>query len=89
MAIIMISDLEGQTAESYERVLELVQPHYPEASGFLMHSGYPTDTGWRVVELWESREEAGRFFAQHVAPNLPKGIHPKAKFEPLHTLVQR
>jgi hypothetical protein len=54
-----------------------------------MHSAHPTDDGWRVVEVWESREDAGRFFAQHVAPNLPKGIHPKARFEPLHTLVRR
>lgn len=89
MTIIMISDIEGQTAEGYEHVLELVQPHYAEAEGFLMHSGYPTETGWRVVELWDSREAAGRFYAQHVAPNLPKGIHPKAKFEQLHSLVQR
>lgn len=89
MAIMMISDVAGQTAEGYGRVLETVQPHYANAQGFLMHSAHPTDDGWRIVEIWESREDAGRFFAQHVAPNLPKGIHPKARFEPLHTLVRR
>jgi len=30
MAILMISEIEGQTAEGYERVLDMVQPHYAE-----------------------------------------------------------
>ena len=89
MAILMISEIEGQTAEGYERVLDMVQPHYADAQGFVMHSGHATDSGWRVVEVWESREDAGRFFAQHVAPKLSKGIHPKVRFEPLYRLVRR
>lgn len=87
MAVMMISEIEGQTAEGYERMLELVRPAYDGAPGFVMHSGHQTPTGWRVVEVWESREEAGKFFASHVTPHLPKGIHPKARFEPLHALV--
>ena len=89
MAVMMISEVPGQTAEGYERVLDMVRPHYDGAPGFVMHSSHPTEEGWRIVEVWESREDAGRFFAAHVAPNLPKGIHPKARFEPLHALVKR
>ncbi len=89
MAVMMITDVEGQTIEGYQRVLEIVRPHYDEAPGFVMHSSYPTPECLRIVEVWESREDAGKFFATHVAPNLPKGVHPKAKFEPLHALVTR
>jgi len=42
----------------------------------------------RVIEIWQSREDAARFFASAIAPNLPEGIRPKLTFEPLHDLLQ-
>jgi hypothetical protein len=87
MAVMMISDIAGQTAAGYDGLLGMVRDHFKSAPGFVAHSGHPTATGWRVVEIWESREDAGRFFAAHVAPYLPEGIHPKLTFEPLHALV--
>lgn len=54
----------------------------------MMHLSHPTETGWRVVEVWNSREDATRFFAAHIAPILPEGIRPKLSFEPLHSLLR-
>jgi len=59
------------------------------APGFVLHTAHPTEEGWRVFEIWESAEEANRWFAQAVAPNLPPGVFPKRKVESLHSLVRR
>jgi ketosteroid isomerase-like protein len=58
-----------------------------QAPGFVMHMAHPTEAGWRIVEVWRSQEDATRFFAAHIAPNLPEGVRPKLSFQPLHSLV--
>lgn len=88
MAIMMISDLAGQTVEGYEHMLAIVSGPLSRAPGFLFHSSHPTADGWRVIEIWESREDSGRFFAAHIAPHLPRHIRPKLTFEPLHDVLQ-
>lgn len=88
MAIMMTSELAGQTAEGYQQLLALVSGPLSRAPGFLFHTAHPTAAGWRVIEIWESREDSGRFFAAHIAPRLPDGIRPKITFEPLHDVLQ-
>jgi hypothetical protein len=87
MTVMMISDVAGQTLEGYDGLLARVSPAMQAAPGFVMHASHPIDGGWRVVEIWQSREDAGRFFAQAIAPHLPKGIHPKVSFTPLHDVL--
>jgi hypothetical protein len=88
MAVMMISDVSGQTPEGYDGLFAKVGPVMKAAEGFLMHASHPIEGGWRVVELWETREDAGRFYAAAIAPNLPEGIRPKVSFAPLHDFVQ-
>ncbi|WP_423066130.1 hypothetical protein [Devosia sp. CN2-171] len=87
MTIMMTAEITGQTAEGYDATLKVVMEALKNAPGFLMHSSHPTETGWRVVELWEAKENSAQFFAKHLAPNLPPGIHPKVKYQPLHAVV--
>jgi heme-degrading monooxygenase HmoA len=87
MAVIMTSEVAGQTIEGYDRLFNTVSPALKQAQGFVMHVSHPVDGGWRVVEIWQSREDAGRFFATAIAPHLPAGIHPKLTFEPLHDVL--
>ncbi len=88
MAVMMISDVDGQTPQGYDGLLAQVGPFLRVAQGFLMHASHPIDGGWRVVEIWESREDAARFYAATIAPQLPKGIRPKLTFAPLHDVLQ-
>lgn len=87
MAVLMTSDVAGQTLEGYAGLFNTVSPALKQAQGFLMHVSHPVAGGWRVIEIWESREDAARFFAATIAPRLPEGIHPKLSFEPLHDLL--
>jgi heme-degrading monooxygenase HmoA len=87
MTIMMISEVAGQTASGYDQLFAHVSEALRTAPGFLLHSSHPTEAGWRVIEIWESRDDAGRFFAAHIAPNLPDHIRPKLTFEALHDVV--
>jgi hypothetical protein len=88
MAVIMTSEVVGQTLQGYDGLFNVVSPALKQAQGFILHVSHPLDGGWRVIEIWESREDAARFFAATIAPHLPKGIHPKLTFEPLHDVLR-
>ena len=88
MAVIMTSEIAGQTLQGYDGLFTAVSSALRSAQGFLVHASHPIDGGWRVVEIWESREDAARFFATTIAPQLPEGIHPKLTFAPLHDVLQ-
>jgi hypothetical protein len=87
MAVIMTSEIAGQTLEGYDGLFQTVSPALKRAQGFLMHVSHPLEGGWRVIEIWQSRDDAARFFTTTIAPLLPKGIHPKLTFVPLHDVL--
>lgn len=88
MPVLIISENEGQTPQGYDGMLGELAGPLKHATGFLGHMSHPTESGWRVVEIWESKEDAGRFFAENVVQKLPPGIRPKLSFFPLHSLVR-
>ena len=88
MSVMIISEVSGQSPQGYDGMLAVVGEALRQAPGFIMHASYSADDGWRIVEVWNSREDATRFFAAYVAPHLPAGIRPKLYFQPLHSLVK-
>lgn len=87
MAIVMTSEVKGQTAEGYDMVLKTVGGAIRHAPGFIAHAAYAADGSWHLVEIWQSKGECDRFFAQHIAPFLPAGIHPKRRYQETHALL--
>lgn len=88
MAVLVTADVPGQTREGYEETIRLLGPALRQAPGFILHSGYPVEGGWRVVEIWESSKDAAEWFARHVRPNLPAGLQPQRRVQELHTLIR-
>jgi hypothetical protein len=87
MAILMISEAQGVTAPVYTQVLGALRAKMEQAPGFILHTAHPVEGGFRIVELWQSKQESDRFFAENVASNLPPGVRPKRRTEELHGLV--
>ena len=87
MAVLITADVPGQTAEGYDRMLEVLSPALQEAKGFIAHGAAPAPEGWRVFEIWETEADATQFFADHIHPNLPEGVKPKRSIQELHSLV--
>src|ERR671911_990196 len=65
MTVAMILDNPKGSQEIYERIRTLVGVDRP--AGGICHLARPRpDGGWRVIEVWESEEQAQRFYEERV-----------------------
>ncbi|MEA2826605.1 MAG: hypothetical protein QOG43_1044 [Actinomycetota bacterium] len=90
MAIAMLVDNPAVSQEVYDKVRAQLGVDAPPG-GIVHLAGPAPGGGWRVVELWESREEAFRFFTECLAPALRAlgvtGPPPEPQFWPVHNLI--
>jgi hypothetical protein len=87
MAVLVIADVKGQTQQGFDGIVAAIGEAMRQAPGFILLSGHATDDGWRVYEVWQSKAEAIRWFADAIAPNLPPGMHPKRTYQELHMML--
>ncbi len=87
MPVLVTTKVKGQTPEGYDQVSAFLHELVKKAPGFILHTAYQGEEDWMVVEVWDSKENADRFFSDNVAPNLPKGIIPKRTYQPLHSVI--
>ncbi|MEK7225411.1 MAG: hypothetical protein AAB221_06990, partial [Bacteroidota bacterium] len=73
MPVLVTTKVKGQTPEGYDQVSAFLHELVKKAPGFILHTAYQGEEDWMVVEVWDSKENADRFFSDNVAPNLPKG----------------
>jgi hypothetical protein len=62
----MVDNPEG-SQEIYDKVRAHVGLEAP-AGGILHVAGPSPNGGWRVIEVWESQEDAQRFFKERLEP---------------------
>lgn len=67
MAVAMIVDNPNGSEELYERLRDLIGLERP-AGGICHLAGPSPSGGWRVIEVWETEQDAQRFFAERVVP---------------------
>src|SRR5664280_1249916 len=65
MALAMLAEIPDLTREEYELVVRKVNESGSPA-GALFHAGGPIEGGYRVVEVWESREAANTFYGSEL-----------------------
>ena len=70
MTIGLIFDGPGVTQEQYDQVFNQVMSNREKPPGMLSHHGGPSDSGWCVVETWESPEDIKRFFDEKLGQAL-------------------
>ena len=60
--VVRFTGAAGMTAEKYDQVLPLVEAsgQFPP-DGLEYHMAFTTDNGFRVVEVWDSREKFEAF----------------------------
>jgi hypothetical protein len=51
----------------------------------------PTESGWRIVSLWDSKDEFETFFRERVTPALERAGRPVPEFEfwPIESVILR
>jgi hypothetical protein len=67
MAIAMMVENPEGSQEDYDRVRERLGLEQP-AGGIFHVAGPSPDGGWRVIEVWESEEDAKRFVKERLLP---------------------
>lgn len=87
VAVAMMVDNPEGSQEVYDRIRAHLGLEKP--AGGIFHIAGPSPTGgWRVLEVWESEEQANRFFQERFVPALQAlglaGTPPRREFWPVH-----
>jgi len=93
MAVVLVHQGPSVTRERYEQVVRSMigkdraeSPDWP-VEGLLVHAAGEGPNGFRVVDVWESEEAAGRF-GEKLAPHLQEaGITAEPEVYQAHTFV--
>ena len=89
MAIGVLFDGQGVTQAQYDQVRNEVTPDNRPPPGMLYHVAGPTETGFRVVEVWESQEAVDRFFQEKLGQALQKAnINVRPQVFQVHNTMQ-
>ena len=91
MAVTLIIELDGVTAEQYDAVMQNLgladgSQSWPE--GAIAHYAGPAEGGWCVVDVWESREHFDRFAEERLGPATSQaGVPvPQPREVPVHNM---
>jgi hypothetical protein len=87
---LMVENPDG-SQELYEQIRAELGLEKP-AGGIFHIAGPSPNGGWRVIEVWESEEEADRFFKERFFPALRTlgipGPPPKRELWPVHNAMK-
>jgi hypothetical protein len=88
--IAMLVDNSQASQEIYDKVRDQIGLDKP-AGGMVHVAGPSPNGGWRVIELWESEEDARRFLKERLGPALQaagvSGPPPQPQFWPVHNYM--
>ncbi|MFD7324714.1 hypothetical protein ACFV9D_27070 [Streptomyces sp. NPDC059875] len=91
MAIAMLVDNPHGTQEIYDKVREQLGLQEKPAGGIFHAAGPSPNGGWRVIEIWESEDDAKRFIKERLAPALQAagavGPPPTPQFWPVYNYM--
>jgi len=91
MAVLVIAEVPGGTAEQDEQMMEALNIANDPPAGVRVRVAGPTESGWRIVGLWDSREAFETFRSERLAPVLQGGGGPTPTFEfwPIESVIIR
>ena len=68
MPVALLIDNPQGSQELYERVRDELGLEDRPAGGIVHVAGPSPNGGWRVIEVWESEEDARRFYEERLKP---------------------
>jgi hypothetical protein len=68
MTFVTTLDITGLTPEEYRAVLDKMGVETRPAAGIFLHLTTTTDFGYRIVEIWDSKEGFEEFLEKRLAP---------------------
>jgi hypothetical protein len=80
-------DIDGLTLDEYKAVAIALGPEARSAAGILLHIATQTDSGYRIVEIWDTEDGFQAFVEKYFGPVMGRlGIYkqPTISITPLH-----
>ena len=68
MTVVSTLDVTDLTASEYRAVMDELGVERRPESGIYLHLTTPTDFGYRIVEIWDDKENFDRFVERRLAP---------------------
>lgn len=70
MAVAVVLDFEGATLDQYDEVCAKMglTPRGATPPGALFHWATATESGFRVTDVWKTREEFDKFAQEQIGP---------------------
>lgn len=91
MAVLVIADVPGGTADQDNEMMEALNLANDPPAGNRLRLAGPTDSGWRIVSLWDSQEAFDTFRSERLAPVLQGrgGPAPTFAVSPIESVIIR
>jgi hypothetical protein len=89
MTVVSTLDVTGLTASEYRAVMDELGVERRPEEGIYLHLTTPTDSGYRIVEIWDEKGNFDRFVERRLAPaNEAIGLERSTEITvtPLHNL---
>ena len=71
MAYLLTHFWPGGTEDQYRVTLAAIHPSDGLPDGQLSHAAGPTDGGYLIAVLWDSKESSDRFLSETLVPSMP------------------
>src|SRR4030095_6654476 len=68
MTVVSTLDVHGLTAHEYRAVMDELGVETRPEGGIYLHLTTPTDFGFRIVEIWDTKEGFDRFLENRLTP---------------------
>jgi hypothetical protein len=85
--VVMIMNVTGLTHKEFRAILDEMGVEQRPERGIYQHVAHPTDTGFRIIEIWDSQKGFEEFAERRLKPAISKlGIQRDTTitFQPLH-----
>jgi hypothetical protein len=91
MSVLVIGEVPGGTAETDKALIEALNIEGDTPPGAQARFAGPTENGWRVASLWDSRESFDAFLRDRLTPALQQAGRPAPEFEfwPIESVIIR
>jgi hypothetical protein len=83
----MTMDVAGLTHQEFRAILDEMDVEERPEPGIYEHISHPTDTGMRIIEIWDSQAGFEEFAGRRLTPAVTRlGINRETtiSFQPLH-----
>jgi hypothetical protein len=67
-SVVTTLDVKGLTAKEFRAILDRMGVEENPEPGIFLHCTTPTDTGYRIVELWDAQQNFEAFMARRLSP---------------------